>query len=93
MSTLQEILMKKYDLEEGDILLDEIYVPVKVAVNHLNTLVSEVNNLQKENEELKGALESINENLMLMLASYGDNTRTEKLIKDSLKIIKGGECE
>lgn len=57
MSTLQEILMKKYELEDGDILLDDIYVPPKVAVNHLNTLVSEVNSLQKENEELKKDLE------------------------------------
>ena len=44
-----------------------------------------------EVERLKGALESINENLMLMLASYGDSTRIENLIKDSLKIIKGEE--
>jgi len=57
MSILQEILMKKYDLEDGNILLGDIYVPIKVAVNHLNTLVSEVNNLQKENEELKKQLE------------------------------------
>lgn len=53
MSTLQEILMKKYDLEDGDILLDDIYVPIEVAVNHLNTLVGEVNNLQKENKEIE----------------------------------------
>src|SRR5690554_1115516 len=57
MSILQEILMKKYELEDGDILLDDIYVPTKVAVNHLNTLVSEVNNLQKENEKLQHQLE------------------------------------
>lgn len=56
MSTLQQILTKKYDLEDEDILLDDIYVPTNVVVNHLNTLVSEVNNLQKEKQEMREAL-------------------------------------